>query len=120
MDLQELSKRYRALQGENRRLKERIKQLESQTEKKSRVANEKTEEFINDQDQIIKSEIPTEATKSKTIDKQSSPIEKINLFKSLFKGREDVFATRWENSKKGTSGYSPACGNEWVRGICHY
>jgi superfamily II DNA or RNA helicase len=118
MDLQELSEKYRVLQTENRRLKEKIKQLESQTEKKSRVANEKTEEFINDQDQIIKSEIPTEAAKSKTIDKQFSPTEKINLFKSLFKGREDVFATRWENRKKGTSGYSPVCGNEWVRGIC--
>lgn len=32
--------------------------------------------------------------------------EKINLFKSLFKGREDVFALRWEKGNK--SGYSPA------------
>ena len=30
----------------------------------------------------------------------------INLFKSLFKGREDVFAIRWEKGKK--SGYMPA------------
>jgi hypothetical protein len=118
MDFQELSKRYRALQDENRKLKEKIKLLKNQIGKKPEVFEEGVEEIINDQDQIIKSEIPTEAAKSKTIDKQSSPTEKINLFKSLFKGREDVFATRWENSKKGTSGYSPACGNEWVRGIC--
>lgn len=32
--------------------------------------------------------------------------EKINLFKSLFKGREDVFALRWEKENK--SGYMPA------------
>lgn len=32
--------------------------------------------------------------------------EKIKLFCSLFKGREDVFALRWEKSKK--SGYMPA------------
>ena len=32
--------------------------------------------------------------------------EQINLYKSLFKGREDVFALRWEKEKK--SGYSPA------------
>jgi superfamily II DNA or RNA helicase len=32
--------------------------------------------------------------------------EKINLFKSLFKGREDIFAVRWEKGNK--SGYSPA------------
>ena len=32
--------------------------------------------------------------------------EQINIFKSLFKGREDVFATRWEKGNK--SGYMPA------------
>ncbi len=30
----------------------------------------------------------------------------LELFKSLFKGREDVFATRWEKGNK--SGYMPA------------
>jgi superfamily II DNA or RNA helicase len=39
--------------------------------------------------------------------------EKIRLFMSLFKGRDDVYARRWENKKKGTSGYSPSCLNEW-------
>ena len=37
---------------------------------------------------------------------------------SLFKGREDVYAKRWENKKQQTSGYSAACANEWVPGIC--
>lgn len=32
--------------------------------------------------------------------------EQLSLFKSLFKGREDVFATRWEKGNK--SGYMPA------------
>jgi hypothetical protein len=32
--------------------------------------------------------------------------EQIEIFKSVFKGREDVFAIRWENGKK--SGYMPA------------
>ena len=44
--------------------------------------------------------------------------EKIALFRRRFKGREDVFAQRWE-STKGRSGYSPACANEWKPGICH-
>jgi superfamily II DNA or RNA helicase len=43
--------------------------------------------------------------------------EHLQLFMSLFKGRADVFAKRWEN-RQGRSGYSPACRNEWVRGIC--
>lgn len=32
--------------------------------------------------------------------------EQINIFRSLFKGREDVFAVRWEKGNK--SGYMPA------------
>lgn len=44
--------------------------------------------------------------------------EKIALFRSLFRGREDVFPRRWENSKSGKSGYSPACANEWEYGLC--
>lgn len=43
----------------------------------------------------------------------SSPHEKISLFRSLFKGREDVYPVRWAN-KAGKSGYSPACENEWT------
>ncbi len=44
---------------------------------------------------------------------QSSPEEKIALFRSLFRGREDVYPVRWTN-KAGKSGYSPACQNEWT------
>lgn len=33
-------------------------------------------------------------------------INEINLFKSIFRGREDAFATRWE--KNGKSGYMPS------------
>lgn len=44
--------------------------------------------------------------------------DKIAVFRRLFRGRDDVYPQRWE-SAKGTSGYSPACGNEWKPGICH-
>jgi hypothetical protein len=47
-----------------------------------------------------------------------SNAEKITLFRSLFRGRDDVFPRRWENSKTGKTGYAPACRNEWVRGTC--
>ena len=43
---------------------------------------------------------------------------KIALFRQMFAGRPDVFPVRWENRKTGHSGYSPACANEWVKGIC--
>jgi len=44
--------------------------------------------------------------------------DKIRIFRRLFRGREDVYPQRWE-SAKGTSGYSPVCGNEWKPGICY-
>lgn len=48
-----------------------------------------------------------------------SPVEaKIGLFRSLFRGREDIYARRFESRKTGKSGYAPACANEWVRGVC--
>ena len=48
----------------------------------------------------------------------SGASEKITLFRSLFLGREDVFPKRWQNARTGKAGYAPACGNEWVSGIC--
>jgi superfamily II DNA or RNA helicase/very-short-patch-repair endonuclease len=48
----------------------------------------------------------------------SSSHEKIALFRSLFRGREDVYPRRFESRKTGKSGYAPACANEWLRGIC--
>lgn len=44
--------------------------------------------------------------------------EKISLFRSLFRGREDVYPRRFENKRSGKSGYQPVCRNEWIRPIC--
>ena len=44
--------------------------------------------------------------------------DKITLFRSLFKGREDLFARRFESKRSGKSGYQPVCRNEWVRPFC--
>ncbi len=44
--------------------------------------------------------------------------ELVTVMRRLFRGREDIYARRWESSKTGRSGYSPACKNEWVRGLC--
>jgi len=53
------------------------------------------------------------------VHRQSSPEAKIALFRSLFRGREDVYPRRFESRKSGKSGYQPACVNEWAVGICH-
>jgi hypothetical protein len=41
-----------------------------------------------------------------------STAEKISLFRALFRGREDVFAVRWESGEK--AGYSPASIRDWT------
>jgi very-short-patch-repair endonuclease len=52
------------------------------------------------------------------VDRTSSSEAKIALFRSLFRGRDDVYPRRFESRKTGRSGYAPACANEWVRGVC--
>ena len=44
--------------------------------------------------------------------------DKVKLFRSLFRGREDVYARRWQNRTTGKGGYQPVCINEWRSGIC--
>ena len=52
------------------------------------------------------------------VNHQSAPEAKIALFRSLFRGREDVYPRRFESRKTGRSGYAPACANEWARDLC--
>lgn len=52
------------------------------------------------------------------ISKISSPEEIIALFRSLFRGRVDVYPRLWISRKTGKKGFSPVCNNEWVAGVC--
>ena len=45
--------------------------------------------------------------------------EKVDVFRNLVKGREDVFARRWYSRTSGKSGYQPVCRNEWDRLLCN-
>ncbi len=88
---------YKLLEAENAALKAQLSVYETQN---------------NPSPMLILPEITTTL-----IDYKSAPEKKVALFSSLFIGRTDVFATRWQN-KQGKSGYTPACQNEWKRGIC--
>jgi len=44
--------------------------------------------------------------------------EKLALFGRLFRGRPDVYPVRWESKASDKSGYTPACANEWRKGLC--
>jgi hypothetical protein len=59
------------------------------------------------------------ALRSDIADRHASNSDKLILFRSLFRGREDVFPLRWENPKTGRCGFSPACANEWNNELCH-
>ena len=45
--------------------------------------------------------------------------EKVELFRGLFRGREDVFARRWQSRSSDKSGYQPVCENEWNPQLCN-
>ncbi len=47
-----------------------------------------------------------------------TPEQKITLFRGLFRGRDDVFALRWQKADGSAVGYAPVCRNEWKKGIC--
>ena len=46
------------------------------------------------------------------VDREERARRRIALFRSLFRGREDVYARRWENAD-GRSGYMPAAVKDW-------
>jgi hypothetical protein len=115
----ELLEKYQTLLTENDRLKEEIKNLRIQpcVEEPQEVIDD-TPSYIVQQELILEPKKEGFSDSPCPINKMSDSKEKIKLFMSLFKGREDVYAKRWENNKKGTSGYSPACANEWQTGLC--
>jgi superfamily II DNA or RNA helicase len=47
-----------------------------------------------------------------------STVEKVKIFRKLFRGRTDIYPVRWESKTTGKSGYAPACENEWVPRVC--
>ena len=47
------------------------------------------------------------------INAHSSNAAKLELFRSLFGARSDVYAVRWENESTGKSGWSPATRGGW-------
>ncbi len=46
------------------------------------------------------------------------PSEKVTLFRSIFRGREDVYPRLWISKKGNRKGYTPVCMNEGDRALC--
>ncbi len=93
MTYEELLKKYTEICAENERLR-----AENQDFRKRLGIEEQTEKV--------------EFAEAK-VTKYSSVDEKLDLFISLFVGRNDVYAKRWYSVKGGKFGYQPVCENEW-------
>lgn len=58
-------------------------------------------------------ELSFSSTNLPRVDADSTAQEKIKLFRTLFKGRADVYPVFWFNERTGKKGYSPACEDPW-------
>lgn len=120
MNSTELLEKYNCLLMENQKLQKEISRLKEQLSK-----TKQPEGFpINVSDSEVGQlsflnhlEKTEEKLQPVNVNKYSDSVQKVQLFRSLFRGREDVFAKRWQN-QKGNSGYSPVCSNEWQKGLC--
>ncbi len=74
-------------------------------------------EELENENAYLKRLVKAQASGSSSVSATLTPSEKIGLFRSLFYGRQDVYARRWEGSS-GNSGYSPVCSNQWKNGVC--
>ncbi|HAN09788.1 MAG TPA: helicase [Clostridiales bacterium] len=117
MDFGELQEKYQELLVENANLKEQIKTLRVRLNVAVPmvISAEKNSDTL---EQVAASEEQLDNAMIATVNNSSEPAEKVKLFMSLFRGREDVYAKRWESKKTGKFGYSPVCLNEWRDGVC--
>lgn len=114
--LQEECKRLRV---ENQRLNEVLSQYRAKYGELSGIGKvEELEPQFIETGKCIENEVPTQSGTVAVVTNQSPSEEKIRLFRSLFCGREDVFAKRWHSEKSGKSGYQPVCLNEWNPWLC--
>lgn len=117
MDYKELLEKYNSLLAENRNLKEENKSLKARLRaSEGDIGSDNITYIESTQETLVrdsKDEIP-----ASSLSNMLSLKEKVELFMSLFKGRDDVYAVRWVSKKTGHSGYSPVCLNEWIPGVC--
>ena len=109
MDFETLLRKHQALLAENKALKEENLAL------RARLGMTKSPEGRSSPECVEQDDSPPQLPSHLNTKLQSA--DKIRIFMSLFKGREDLYAKRWEN-KEGKSGYAPVCLNEWEAGLC--
>src|ERR1035438_4852480 len=117
MDYEQLRIKYQSLLEENAALKLEIHILKQH----SHPIENANQHVIQTPGQLTILDAPSPFAAGDSQEPPTQPLSdnerKIKLFMSLFKGRDDVYAKRWENDA-GQSGYSPQCLNLWKKDIC--
>lgn len=79
---------------------------------------DKVLDALEEEDDKLKQEAISKSENKDSVMQRLPLLEKVKLFRSLFKGREDVFAKRWYSDVSKKSGYQPVCEHEWNREFC--
>ncbi|MEQ4481415.1 TOTE conflict system archaeo-eukaryotic primase domain-containing protein [Cohnella silvisoli] len=107
LEIEELKLGQQKLAQENQDLRNQLRQLSLYAETKSPI------HYEHAQQNVANPTPTTEQENSASVHQYSKVEEKLAVYRSYFRGRDDVYPVRWSN-KQGKSGYSPACGNEWT------
>ena len=117
MDFEELFDKYQKLLAENKTLKTENEAVKVRLGLNGKIESEQVKSSTSNFPLELVSQEYHHHEAHQELKNLTDPSEKINLFMSLFKGREDVYAKRWQN-KNGRSGYTPVCRNEWKSSLC--
>jgi len=117
VDVDKLLEKYRALLAENSALREENEILKARLGVIDLPRSDPPQDLKNHRPLVYAAPELLDKDPQPGIPDQLDPMEKIRLFVSLFKGREDVYAKRWQN-REGRAGYAPVCRNEWKSGLC--
>lgn len=102
-----MNSRISDIEGRMTEIEQRLEMLDAERAELTRELSE-----LRDQVALEKERVCSISSFPDTPITNSSPAEeKIALVRKLFRGRDDVYARRWESPKTGKSGYRPACSN---------
>lgn len=103
LSYEELFEKYQVLVTENSNLKEEIEILKSRLGTvESCIPADEISVIKTDRD--LNGKQPVNGVSCSAISIRSGTADKIKLFMSLFKGRDDVYAKRWESKLKNDAG----------------
>lgn len=99
---------YEELLEENARLRKRLRELEDEIARLKGAAAMPVPARAN-----IPSVSSVPEAKPQVVDREAEIRRRLDIFRGLFRGREDVFAQRFVSRSTGKAGYQPVCRNRW-------